>query len=159
MLACHSPRLEQGVLLPLVRDALEAQQQDGPSAGVRERLRGLQQLVLDGFSQREPPTDFQGTASPLGRGWFDVTHRRDEDSSWWIADRRILRQDEQGAWIVADEGVLVRPDDARIALVDEAGVFDTGIDTARVARSVLLVLVDERLLVVDLPARTCFVVP
>ena len=140
-------------------DALEAQRQDGSSPGMQERVRGMQQLVIDGFSERDPPTDFQGTASPVGRGWFDVTHRRDEDSSWWVADRRILRQDEQGAWIVADEGVLVRPDDVRVALVDEAGFFDTTVDMGRVARSVLLLLVDERLLVVDRPARTYCVVP
>jgi hypothetical protein len=157
---CGAPRyFDRGAVLPVVQDTLRAQATEAPSPGFEERLRGLQQLALDGLRRVSTPTDPSGAASPLGRGEFDVMHRRDDEASWWIADRTILSKDEMGHWRVADQGVLLRPHEARVLLIDDLGLHLSGRDPARVARSVMLILVDSRLMVVDLEAWTCFLVP
>jgi hypothetical protein len=153
---CSAPtELDRGVLLPLVQDTMECQAL-GSTPGLSERLRGLQQITLAGLRNVGAPLDLEGNASPLGRGDWDVTHRTSEDNSWWIADRRILTQDAEGQWIVANEGVLVGADDARALLLDDNGLYLTARDLARVSRSVLVIAVDNRLVVVDLQAWTCF---
>ena len=159
LVGCNAPtQLDRGVYLPLVRDAMESQAL-GPTPGLTERLRGLQQITLAGLTNVATPVDVEGTASPVGRGDWDVTHRTAEENSWWLADRRILTQDAQGQWIVANEGVLIGPDDARAVLLDEAGLYLTARDPARVGKSVLVIAADNRLVVVDLKAWTCFQVP
>jgi hypothetical protein len=156
---CIGPsQVDRGVYLPLVRDAMESQAQ-GPSPGLTERLRGLQRITLAGLRNVSMPLDAEGTASPVGRGDWDVTQRTAEDNAWWLADRRILTQDAEGQWVIANEGVLIGAEDARALLLDENGLYLTARDLARVGRSVLVIAADERLVVVDLQAWTCFQVP
>ncbi len=131
----------------------------GPTPGLSERLRGLQQITLAGLPNVTAPVDAEGQASPVGRGDWDVTRRTSEDNSWWLADRRILTQDDEGQWVVANEGVLVGADDARAVLLDDSGLYLSARDLARVSQSVLVIAVDNRLVVVDLRAWTCFQVP
>ena len=156
---CSSPtEVDRGVLLPLVQDVMESQAR-GPTPGLSERLRGLQRITLAGLPNVSAPVDSRGTASPVGRGDWDVTRRTSEDNSWWLADRRVLTQDVEGQWVVANEGVLIGADDARALLLDESGLYLTARDLARVGRSVLVIAADNHLVVVDLQAWTCFQVP
>ncbi|HEX5011029.1 MAG TPA: hypothetical protein VFY71_11575 [Planctomycetota bacterium] len=153
---CSGPtEVDRGVYLPLVRDTMDCQAQ-GPTPGLTERLRGLQRITLAGMRNVELPVDAAGTATPVGRGDWDVTHRSSEDNSWWLADRRLLTQDDEGHWVIANEGVLIGADDARAVLLDDNGLFLTARDPARVGQSVLVIAADNRLVVVDLRAWTCF---
>lgn len=156
---CYAPtQVDRAVYVPLVQDTMECQAL-GPSPGLTERLRGLQRISLAGMRNVAVPEDAEGTATPVGRGDWDVTHRSSEDNSWWLADRRLLTQDEQGQWVIANEGVLIGADDARALLLDDNGLFLTARDPARVGQSVLVIAADNRLVVVDLRTWTCFQVP
>jgi hypothetical protein len=153
---CSGPtEVDRGVYLPLVQDTMDCQAK-GPTPGLNERLRGLQRITLAGMRNVDMPVDAQGTATPVGRGDWDVTLRSTEDNCWWLADRRLLTQDDQGRWVIANEGVLIGPDDARAVLLDDNGLFLTARDPARVGQSVLVIAADNRLVVVDLRAWTCF---